>query len=1323
MIIKNSNQATDVQKDSNVSWEGKKDSKRFYVKKTISYGVWSFGVEPTTVPNISWEGGTTETFKFYRQRTNSIREGFSSWTEEQKEYYDDATLYNANLPSDCKINISGYNISFTFGKHDDTSSDRVFTICAKTSTETIFDAYIKVTQAKRDRYVTKLDNAVIIVDNIPASGGNVSKGTLTYTKTYNTGETEQGSEEVTFSNVSATTKGTTESDVTDVKTIAAGGTNQKSTTIDGVTLTHPAFTVKQGANVKIKSTTTTEVILTASTNVIYVSGTVTFTTQRKYTLTYTYTSGSKLEKQNQGPENIITNGNIYVYKDDKEIGNTGRQMSYNIQSDSTTHIYKFNVTYDNIKSNDVTVNYELDGPNPSTSKYSNLQIVGSYPKNYDGCHVSAAGGIVYSKDVDFTISFTWTYTKYSGTSESKTLTYTKSQLNTSEYLYDSQKLEIDSFGTTQKDAQDECNYFFITVSNPKNKECNNQDTNLETTTRFSLSQQGNKIESSTIKSSPTTTTAEPNELEYTGGTVKLTVKGKHIYENTWTSTATSTSESDIEDISLDCDFYIYNSTDKKTWKLANDEDMFTKPQWTLSAIGKITQYWKFHAIPRTSYEMSECIVTQEGNSIKYTVTFHINNTYAKWYNGSSELSSSTVTKKFEYETPYTQLIPDETPKWIDGSDMKYEFQNNYSTSTSGSAVTSSSLLTTNISLFARWSTPSNGAYIKVTWDPNGGTLKASSGSNTTTSSVYNYYKSGSVSVKLTDIGWNNTPTKTSNSFVGWVDTDGAHTMPYTFNLTSAHKFTANFTTTSKTIIWNSNGGEWSSSPTTERETTANYGSSISSYTPTPSKSSTNAYTYSFSGWSLTTSGSTVSFPYTITTLNNTFNFYAKYSATTRYYTVTWFNTYKDSSLAVFSDGTYADKTTSVAYNTSYSSLTPPDTNSQVSFGGTTNSPNTVYQIAVWYDNNDFANKITSSSKKVTGNCTIYLKYTYVKHKLTLNSNGASFKNNSSTTTTTTYTALIDANSSTIISGYSITDIPAGKEFIGWSTNASATFAEVLSSSFATAFTISAPTTYYAIFTTGVYTVTWNNTDTSIAIWNDGTKTSKTSSESYGTVYKSLMAPASLRSPIHNDADTIRYTGAWYTASSGGTLLSSSSSTVTGNTNVYLQLTVASYKVTLNPNSGTLTVGSSSYTSSSLYVTYVKTLNLGSYTPIKSGYNFKGWAETSSATSGSTSSVTITSTKTYYAVWKYVFTVTWNLNGGTYNSSTTNPTQSVESGSTVSFSTYTPTKSDYTFQGWATSTSATSGSTSGNSSAIIANTTFYAIWKSAALTPILLILAS
>ena len=133
-------------------------------------------------------------------------------------------------------------------------------------------------------------------------------------------------------------------------------------------------------------------------------------------------------------------------------------------------------------------------------------------------------------------------------------------------------------------------------------------------------------------------------------------------------------------------------------------------------------------------------------------------------------------------------------------------------------------------------------------------------------------------------------------------------------------------------------------------------------------------------------------------------------------------------------------------------------------------------------------------------------------------------------------------------------------------------------------------------------------------------------------------------------------------------------------------------------------------------------NLGNYTPTRTDYSFKGWSTNSSATTGSTSSVTINAAITYYAIWKQIFTVTWNLQGGNINGDTSNKTESVESGSTVSFTKYTPVKTGYTFNGWATSSAATSGSTTGNSTAITADTTFYATWKSAILTPILLILA-
>ncbi len=76
-----------------------------------------------------------------------------------------------------------------------------------------------------------------------------------------------------------------------------------------------------------------------------------------------------------------------------------------------------------------------------------------------------------------------------------------------------------------------------------------------------------------------------------------------------------------------------------------------------------------------------------------------------------------------------------------------------------------------------------------------------------------------------------------------------------------------------------------------------------------------------------------------------------------------------------------------------------------------------------------------------------------------------------------------------------------------------------------------------------------------------------------------------------------------------------------------------------------------------------------------------------------------------------YIVTWNLNGGTINGTTNNPKQNgITHGSTVSFVNYIPQRTGYTFEGWAETSSATSGKKAGNSDPITSNKTFYAIWK-------------
>ena len=141
------------------------------------------------------------------------------------------------------------------------------------------------------------------------------------------------------------------------------------------------------------------------------------------------------------------------------------------------------------------------------------------------------------------------------------------------------------------------------------------------------------------------------------------------------------------------------------------------------------------------------------------------------------------------------------------------------------------------------------------------------------------------------------------------------------------------------------------------------------------------------------------------------------------------------------------------------------------------------------------------------------------------------------------------------------------------------------------------------------------------------------------------------------------------------------------------------------------------------VGYGDTVSFGKYAPSKTGYTFAGWSTSSDASSGSTSGTyTITADTNFYAIWSAnKYTVIWDANGGTLNGDS-NKQEIVTHGSSVSFTTYIPTREGYTFVGWNTDRTATTGSTSGNSSAITADTTFYATWKSATLTPILLILA-
>lgn len=88
-----------------------------------------------------------------------------------------------------------------------------------------------------------------------------------------------------------------------------------------------------------------------------------------------------------------------------------------------------------------------------------------------------------------------------------------------------------------------------------------------------------------------------------------------------------------------------------------------------------------------------------------------------------------------------------------------------------------------------------------------------------------------------------------------------------------------------------------------------------------------------------------------------------------------------------------------------------------------------------------------------------------------------------------------------------------------------------------------------------------------------------------------------------------------------------------------------------------------------------------------------------------------SSGTYSIPWQYnyyrQYTITFNRNDGTNTVWSTNYVYADSMTATMASA---PTRTNYTFQGWSTSSSATSGYSAGSSVSVSGSTTFYAVWK-------------
>ena len=172
--------------------------------------------------------------------------------------------------------------------------------------------------------------------------------------------------------------------------------------------------------------------------------------------------------------------------------------------------------------------------------------------------------------------------------------------------------------------------------------------------------------------------------------------------------------------------------------------------------------------------------------------------------------------------------------------------------------------------------------------------------------------------------------------------------------------------------------------------------------------------------------------------------------------------------------------------------------------------------------------------------------------------------------------------------------------------------------------------------------------------------------------------------------------------------STGSSTNSNNTlqggKVSFNVTDLTYNISYNANGG-----SGAPSSQTKY--YDKLLSLSSLKPIRTGYTFKGWSTSSTATKASYQSgdnYISNSNVTLYAVWEKIqYNISYNANGGSGAPST----QSKYHGSTLTLRSAKPTRTGCIFKGWSTSSTATKASYQpGDNYTSNSNVTLYAVWE-------------
>ena len=632
------------------------------------------------------------------------------------------------------------------------------------------------------------------------------------------------------------------------------------------------------------------------------------------------------------------------------------------------------------------------------------------------------------------------------------------------------------------------------------------------------------------------------------------------------------------------------------------------------------------ATPSTGYNFSKWSNGSTANPLtvsNITANTHITPVFVlKSYTVTWNPNGGSVSPTSTTKTHGSTLGTLPTPTRAANVQYTYTFKGWFTAATGGTQVSASTTVTGNVTYYAQWT--ANIRSYTATFNGNGGGTPSPS----TITKTYG-----------SELGTLPTCSRTGYTFLGWYTaSSGGTKISSTTKITGTVTYYAQWSINSYTLTYNVNGGN-AVSPASK---SVQYGSTYGTL-PTPTKSSNAEYTYAFAGWYTAASGGTQVTANTTMGAGNT-TIYAHWTATRRSYTIGYQTTY----------GSLNRTSQSVAYGSKGScTLTMPSNNAQYT-----------YTFQGWYTaanggGTKVGSSLTLETPSVTGAATYYAYVTKAvnRYTFTFNANGGSTPSSSSITKD--YNEAIG----TLPTCSRVADNTYTYAFAGWFDTAAASGGTQLT----TTTKVTSNKTWYARWTTTTknYTVTWNG--------NGGTPSKSSSSFHYNDALGTL--PTCSRTGY-------TFLG-WYTASSGGTKISSTTK-ITGTVTYYAQWSINSYTLTYNVNGGNaVSPASKSVQYGSTYGTLP--------TPTKSSnaeytYAFAGWYTAASGGTQVTANTTMgAGNTTIYAHWtatRRSYTIGYQTTYGSLNRTS----QSVAYGSKGSCTLTMPSNNaqyTYTFQGWYT----------------------------------------